>query len=87
MTWTCDDVIDGDTINVTPNWEWRNQSGSRVRLAGVDAPELHQPGGQDAKRKLINLVYGKQVDLKNVQTTSYERLVCDVYVGSRKVVP
>ena len=86
MTWKCDDAIDGDTINVTPNWKWNDQSGSRVRLAGVDAPELHEPGGQQAKRKLLNLVYGKEVDLRNVQTLSYGRLVCDVYVGGSNVV-
>jgi endonuclease YncB( thermonuclease family) len=45
-------VIDGDTFDVSPSWQWNGQSGSRVRPTGYDAPELHALGGQAAKAKL-----------------------------------
>ena len=84
---TVTDVIDGDTIEVDPEWNWNDESGNRVRLAGVDAPEVGKPGSAQATRRLTNLVYGRSVDLDNAVAFSYGRLVCDVFVNGRKVVP
>lgn len=78
-------VIDGDTISVTPDWIYGGRQGDRVRLAGVYAPELAAPGGIEAKSRLEKKVGGKAVTLRNIQGFSYGRLVCDVYVGNRKV--
>ena len=33
-------VVDGDTFDVFPQWQWNGQTGSRIRPAGYDAPEL-----------------------------------------------
>ena len=80
------EVIDGDTIDVSPNWTWNNQSGKRVRLKGVDAPELGTPAGAAAKRMLILKVANQSVELRNAVSISYGRLVCDVYLNGQKVV-
>ena len=42
-------IIDGDTFDVSPQWRWNGQDGSRVRPTGYDAPELQNYGGQAAK--------------------------------------
>lgn len=60
-TFTVKQIIDGDTFQVSPSWEWNGQSGDRVRPAGYDAPEMHQYGGQAAKEKLARLIMGKMV--------------------------
>jgi endonuclease YncB( thermonuclease family) len=78
-------IIDGDTFDVTPGWKWNNQTGDRVRPTGYDAPELDQPGGPAAKRKLEQLILGKQVELRNPATIDRGRLVCDVYFNGRKL--
>ena len=80
-----DAVIDGDTINVTPDWTYKGQRGSRVRLRNVDARELHQSGGPAARRRLSAKVLRKRVTLRNIQGINWKRLVCDVYVGTTKV--
>lgn len=72
---------------MSPNWEWDNKTGKRVRLANVNAPELGKPGGAAAKKRLIQKVANRNVELKNAVSLSYGRLVCDVYVNGRKVVP
>ena len=41
-------VIDGDTLEI--------KSGERIRIANLDAPELNEPGGQAAKRRLQRLL-------------------------------
>lgn len=86
-TFTVEDVIDGDTIEVWPNWNWGEKSGDRVRLANVNAPEIHERGGMEAKVKLMSLVSGRKVELRNAVSLSFDRLVCDVYVHGSKVTP
>ena len=84
-TFTVTSVIDGDTFDVSPNWKWNNQTGARIRPAGYNAPELHTPGGQAAKAKLSRLIYGKQVDLRNVHKIDRGRLVCEVYFNNKNL--
>jgi endonuclease YncB( thermonuclease family) len=78
-------IIDGDTFDVTPEWKWNNQTGSRVRPTGYDAPELHEYGGQAAKDKLTKLILGKQVELRTAHKIDRGRLVCDVYYQGRNL--
>ena len=68
-------VVDGDTIDV--------DTVGRVRLADVNAPEVGQPGFQQAKDFLNATVGDKEVylDIDNVYRTDiYGRTVCVVYV-------
>ena len=55
-----------------------------MRVANVNAPELHEHGGQAAKQRLINAVFGKHVILYG-QALSYGRLVADVTVDGTNV--
>lgn len=59
-------VIDGDTVA---------KDDLRIRLAGIDAPEMDQPGGQDAKTHLRRLTGRGRVRVKPVETDRYGRLV------------
>lgn len=52
-----------------------------VRLSAVDAPEMGQAFGRQAKRALSELTYRKPVQLNCVQTDRYRRRVCQVMVA------
>ena len=78
-------IIDGDTFEVSPQWKWNEQTGTRVRPTGYDAPELHAYGGQAAKNKLSKLILGNQVDLQTAHKVDRGRLVCDVYYNGRNL--
>jgi endonuclease YncB( thermonuclease family) len=78
-------VIDGDTFEVSPQWRWNGDTGSRVWLTGYDAPELHQPGGQAARDKLSRLILGQSVDLHSAYRIDRGRVVCDVYFGGKNL--
>ena len=72
-------VSDGDTIVIEPI-----QGGHRakVRLHGIDAPELRQPYGQAAKTFVLNTVLYKEVDIHQASqgTDRYGRIVAIVDV-------
>jgi endonuclease YncB( thermonuclease family) len=72
-------IIDGDTFDVSPNWKWKENEGTRVRPTGYDAPELKTHTGQIAKNRLLNLILGKEVEFNVAHRIDRGRLVCDVY--------
>ena len=64
-------VIDGDTIKIR---------GMKIRLAGVNAPELDKPYGVKSKYEMVKIVKGKTVYVVPDGTTSYDRIVATCYV-------
>ena len=78
-------IIDGDTFEVSPQWKWNGQTGTRVRPTGYNAPELHTYGGQAAKEKLSRLILGEEVELGTAYRVDRGRLVCDVYFRGKNL--
>lgn len=73
-------VADGDTITVLHNKEEH-----KIRLAGIDCPELKgQPFGAAAKKLTSKLVFGKMVKVTVTDTDRYGRLVAEVYLPDGK---
>lgn len=58
--WKCSEVIDGDTIRV----ESDDGTLMVVHLFGVDAPELEQARGVEARDFVAHIATGKQIDLE-----------------------
>lgn len=69
-------VTDGDTISVL-----RDRQPVKVRLNGIDAPESHQDFGTQSKKTLSDLVFGKEVGIKEVDTDRYGRMVGIVFLA------
>jgi micrococcal nuclease len=64
-------VVDGDTITI---------GNKNIRLAGVDAPEMDQPFGKNAKWALLNLCDGQVITAEFEDHFSYERHVATCYL-------
>lgn len=80
-------VTDGDSLWLQPSVQGPP---IEVRLLGVDAPEICQPWGTQARDALKVLVEGKQVTLRAVGLDTYQRtlgtvMLDDVDVNSRLV--
>lgn len=56
-----------------------------VRLATFDAPEKRQPGYQQARKNLENLIGGKQVTVDTVARDPYRRAVARVKADGKSV--
>ncbi len=59
-------VIDGDTIRVQK---------TKIRLAGIDAPELNMPWGQKSKWAMVGICKGQVITVKLDGERSHDRLV------------
>ncbi|MDH3382974.1 MAG: thermonuclease family protein [Deltaproteobacteria bacterium] len=70
-------VIDGDTLTLTT----REGTKLRVRLYGIDAPEIRheemagQPCGKEAKEALTALALGRRVTVEIVEIDAHRRMV------------
>ena len=73
-------VVDGDTIDVLYGEKVR-----RVRLQGIDSPELDQPFGQQATAYLSSLIQDKEVSIFYESYDSYGRLLGKICVDGYDV--
>jgi len=69
-------AIDGDTVRV---------GSERIRLRGIDTPELSEPEGQAAKQRLEELLRSGPVQIKPHGRDVYDRLVADVFLDGQNV--
>ena len=67
-------VHDGDTITVL-----QNKQQIKVRLFGIDAPELKQPYGKKSKQFLANLIVGEVVEVEKNGKDRYKRTLGIIY--------
>jgi endonuclease YncB( thermonuclease family) len=74
-------IADGDTITLLD----RTNAQHRIRLAGIDAPESHQPFGQKSKASLAALAFGREVAAECGKDDRYRRKVCKVLVDGGDV--
>lgn len=64
-------VIDGDTIKI---------GRTKIRLAGIDAPEIDMPFGQKSKWAMVDICKGQRVTVVMHGETSYDRQVGTAYL-------
>jgi endonuclease YncB( thermonuclease family) len=81
-------VYDGDTITVASKLPMLKSPLYRfpVRLTGIDSPEIKGKSeaeitlAKQSRDALSELILGKNVQLANVSTEKYGRLLADVYI-------
>jgi micrococcal nuclease len=71
-------VSDGDTITVM-----HDGKGEKIRLYGVDCPEKRQDYGSKAKQFASDMVFGRSVDVKKMDTDRYGRTVAVVTIDGK----
>ena len=67
------EVHDGDTFTLG--------DGQRVRLIGIDSPEIGRCGANEAKKLLESIVLGKQLKITDEKRDTYGRRMGLVYTG------
>lgn len=74
-------VADGDTITVQ---DFKNKQ-IRIRLEGIDCPEIGQPFGNTARQYTASYCMGKTVKIEKVGQDQYGRTLAIVWAGDVNV--
>lgn len=73
-------VVDGDTLLVEIDLGFNARTRARLRLHGIDTPELGSQEGIVAKRYVVRLLpKGKQIVIRTYSTDVFGRFVADVF--------
>ncbi|WP_428408489.1 thermonuclease family protein [Hyphococcus sp.] len=67
-------VVDGDTL-------YLEGVDTRIRLWGLDAPELGERGGNAAKRTLREIAHGERLRCKEIDIDRYQRIVGQCFLA------
>ncbi|EHR9975097.1 thermonuclease family protein [Campylobacter upsaliensis] len=82
-------VIDGDTIELLAKTSKENPYNHitklKIRLYGIDAPELKQAYGKEAKEFLSALVLKQEVSLIIENKDKYERIVGTIFLKGQDI--
>ncbi len=73
-------VHDGDTVTVL-----QDARQIKVRLYGIDAPELKQPYGKKSKQFLENLIAGEVVEVEGNGKDRYKRTIGTIYLDGKDI--
>lgn len=77
-TFTVVAVIDGNTFEVSPKWEFDNEKGNLVQAKGYTAPKSGK-GAMAVEQRLSGLIQNKKVELGAPDGVKDNKLVCEVY--------
>lgn len=77
-------VIDGDTFTTTIDLGFKVITHQKLRLRGIDAPELVTEDGVKAKKFLEETFRKGQITLRALRPDKYGRYLADVFVTSSK---
>lgn len=69
-------IIDGDTLDI---------GATTIRLHGIDAPEVAQPGGHDATNALARLIEHRTLRCEGHERDEHKRLIATCRVGTTDV--
>lgn len=71
-------ITDGDTVTLLDS----DKRQYKIRLNGIDTPEMGQPFGRAARQHLSDLVANQKVVADCVKTDRYGREVCQIWVDA-----
>ena len=73
-------IHDGDTITIL-----QGKQQIKVRLFGIDAPELKQPYGKKSKQFLASLIAGQMVEVEPKGKDRYKRTLGIIYYKGQDI--
>jgi micrococcal nuclease len=75
-------VVDGDTLHVQPAQGGASQ---KLRIKGIDAPEVCQAWGLQSREALARLVWGQRVTVQLNDVDDHGRWLANVFVNGEDV--
>jgi micrococcal nuclease len=79
-----ENVVDGDTIDLSIDVGFKLTTRQRVRLAGIDTPEKGKPGYAAAKDFVREAILGKPVAVRTEKVSKWGYYVAHVTLSDGK---
>ena len=70
-------IIDGDTVHFLKEGDTRYK---KIRLVGIDAPELKQEFGKESRQCLVELIENKPIQLVKFGQDRYQRILAKIKI-------
>lgn len=74
-------ISDGDTVHILTS----DKKDIKIRLNKIDAPEHNQDFGQQSKKSLSDMIFGKTVTVQYQMKDRYGRVLGIIYLGSHDI--
>ena len=78
-----DRVVDGDTIDVSIDLGFDIWHKTRLRLAGIDTPEVKTDLGKVVKKYAIDTLEGKIVVIQTTKPDKYGRYLATIFLDDK----
>ncbi len=79
-------MIDGDTVVLYVDLGFKTYSRQKLRLRGIDTPELPTAEGIKAKTFVEEILKKtKMITIKTYRKDKYDRYLADIFVGSKEM--
>lgn len=78
-------VVDGDTVDAVIDLGFKVATTHRLRLDRIDTPEKGQPGHQEAKLFVIDMIHNKEVTLKTYKVSKWGYYLADIFLQGKSV--
>lgn len=80
-------VIDGDTVDVLVELGFHVTLSMKIRLYGINAPELKEETGKTARDYLFSRVYGKTITIRTFKdrTEKYGRFLATILLDGENI--
>jgi endonuclease YncB( thermonuclease family) len=75
----------GEWCTALDGYTLRCSGGERVKVEGIRAPELNQPGGEEARQRLQKRIRSGELVVQRGGTDKYGRTLARVYVNGDRI--
>lgn len=83
MTYRVTKIIDNNTIEVFPHWEYEGQQGTMVTITGYVGPKIPGvPGYEAVNVRLRGMIFAKDITLSPLMVMSSGELLGKVLIDS-----
>jgi hypothetical protein len=79
-------INDADIFRVMYGWKCNGKKGAFIRPAGYCGPKAGMPGYKEIKRRLYNLILGKEVKVGRIVGMKKNSMECDIFINGRNLL-
>ena len=85
MRATVIDVLHANSLVIQETWRHQGEKGCLIAFRGFNPPQISEPGGLCAKYRVLLLLMGSQIEIRQMHEVSGDHLICDAWFRGKPV--